>query len=122
VPSGSSESGCFRRGPRSEHHLRATRGSHNYLSIYLGRGLINLPGGSLLEAALSRLHIAMGGSTPGAITARMKSDVNKWSPVVAKANIPKLNYASLTKIPDRCLKFPVPRQEFPVRVHRECGS
>jgi hypothetical protein len=25
-------------------------------------------------------------------------------------------------IPDRRLKFPVPRQEFPVRVHRECGS
>lgn len=38
-----------------------------------------------------KLGMDMRGSTPEAMSARIKADIEKWSAVIAKAGIPKQN-------------------------------
>jgi tripartite-type tricarboxylate transporter receptor subunit TctC len=47
-----------------------------------------LPSRDVQEKA-SKLGMEMRGSTPEAMTARMKSDIAKWAAVIEKAGIPK---------------------------------
>jgi len=42
-----------------------------------------------VQAKVSKLGMKMRGSTPEAMTERMKSDIAKWAAVIEKAGIPK---------------------------------
>ncbi|HEX4409520.1 MAG TPA: tripartite tricarboxylate transporter substrate binding protein [Xanthobacteraceae bacterium] len=44
-----------------------------------------------VQEAAHRLGLEMHGSTPEALTARLKGDIAKWTDVVEKANIPKMD-------------------------------
>ena len=42
-----------------------------------------------IQEKVSKLGMEMRGSTPEAMTERMKSDIAKWAAVIEKAGIPK---------------------------------
>jgi len=85
------ESGVKDFDASSWNGIAAPAGTPRSIVDTLSKATTEVLRSSEVQNTAHKLGIAMGGSTPEEITARMKTDINKWSSVIAKANIPKLN-------------------------------
>jgi tripartite-type tricarboxylate transporter receptor subunit TctC len=85
------ESGVRDFDASSWNGIAAPAGTPRPIVDTLSKATIEVLRSSEVQDTAHKLGIAMGGSTPEDITARMKNDIKKWSSVIEKANIAKLN-------------------------------